>query len=363
MESSGSINGFYSPTQQQFLKSEMPLTPQKVKTIGESTITEIRAPVKRSLRGEFNFSDSDSDTRSEPQDRKKSRIIADQNLKFSSLSESSSSETASSERSSSETEDEAINFETYTISLNKIKSVGNAYNWTDLYSSIEEAEEDFSVQSAAIGSKKDNRDRNRYKYVIPFDYNRVKLPECVSNENPDRYFNGSHIEFYDERFIACQAPTSVTYFDFWQVVCQYNVELIVNLVMPIENSSNKCFYYWNPSNLPNQIEIDKNPNLKILSQSSERLCNAPEICPEQAISLYQFKEMSLENSQSNRQIKMLHFENWPDHGVPDIDLFLQLLKEVQKHRGDLKQPILIHCSAGRGRTGPSLPSILLFRIS
>ena len=60
-----------------------------------------------------------------------------------------------------------------------------------------------------------------------------------------------------------------------------------------------------------------------------------------------------------------HFTSWPDHGVPKFATSLiSFIRRVQKaHSKESGVPLLVHCSAGVGRTGTFiLLDILLERL-
>ncbi|XP_078330715.1 uncharacterized protein LOC111112824 [Crassostrea virginica] len=182
----------------------------------------------------------------------------------------------------------------------------------------------------------DNKMKNRFKTTYPYDRSRVVLEEQWEDSDKD-FINANYIkDFKDEkRYLAAQGPMSKTSSDFWRMICQERVECIVMLTNLIEGGKNKCFKYW----------PDKGEHLKV------GLCRIS-LLQEIKYAFYTMRKLSIERSDTpmKRDIIQLHYTSWPDHGTPEeLDL-------VQFHRAVMKRdktgsPLLVHCSAGVGRTG------------
>ncbi len=120
------------------------------------------------------------------------------------------------------------------------------------------------------------------------------------------------------------------------MVFEKKVSLIVMLCNLIEKKASKCHYYWSKD------EKIKNFKLQI---TSEKQINEN----------YIIRDFDCTCTKTNevRKIKQLHFTGWPDHGVPEIekvfDTFQEMIAEVEKLI--LESPVVVHCSAGVGRTG------------
>ncbi|KAK3561389.1 hypothetical protein QTP86_000586 [Hemibagrus guttatus] len=192
----------------------------------------------------------------------------------------------------------------------------------------------FSVREA---KKPENQTKNRYVDILPYDYNRVSL----SYGGTDDYINASFIEGYKEsnKYIAAQGPKEETVGDFWTMIWEQKTSIIVMVTRCEEGNKNKCAQYW-PS-MERETEIFDDLVVKIKGE---------EKCPDYIIrhlTLMNRKEKSAE-----REVTHIQFTSWPDHGVPsDPGLLLKLRRRVNSFKNFFSGPIVIHCSAGVGRTG------------
>ncbi|TRZ00993.1 hypothetical protein DNTS_033377, partial [Danionella cerebrum] len=139
------------------------------------------------------------------------------------------------------------------------------------------------------------------------------------------------------RYIACQGPLPVTCSHFWQMVWEQSAALLVMLTTQVERGRVKCHQYW--------------PNL-----SSSGTYGGFEVScvSEEGNSAYLLRDLTLTHLESTeeRQICQMQYLAWPDHGVPDDSSdFLKFVGEVRSKRGETAEPVVVHCSAGIGRTG------------
>ena len=173
----------------------------------------------------------------------------------------------------------------------------------------------------------------RYGNIMPYKDNKVEI-----NSN-NKYINASWIHLpYNKSFIATQGPLDTTIDDFWQMIYQYNIQVIIMLCQLEEKSKIKCAKYWEPNcvnnyqlNLLNEFQIFDG----IILRNFEIKKNSEDIFP--------------------RTVIQLHYTCWEDHSAPDKDAFEKLLKLID-YMEQYKQncPVLVHCSAGVGRTGTFL---------
>ncbi|XP_078330573.1 receptor-type tyrosine-protein phosphatase T-like [Crassostrea virginica] len=185
------------------------------------------------------------------------------------------------------------------------------------------------------GKQQENVVKNRFKTTFPYDHSRVILKENWADNDND-YINANFIKNCDgERaYIAAQGPKNVTLADFWRMIWQENVKLIVMLTNIIENGKNKCTQYW-----PEKDKVlDVGPcKIRFLEETMYAFHTKREFTVQQTNS-------------SKRTITQFHYTAWPDHDTPEE------LGLVQFHRAVTKQYqsgglMLVHCSAGVGRTG------------
>ncbi|XP_016324577.1 receptor-type tyrosine-protein phosphatase C-like isoform X2 [Sinocyclocheilus anshuiensis] len=195
----------------------------------------------------------------------------------------------------------------------------------------------FSNYTIKEAKKQENQSKNRYVDILPYDYNRVIL----SAGGEDNYINASFIEGYQEpkKYIAAQGPKDETVCDFWQMVWEQKSSIIVMVTRCEEGNKIKCAQYW-PS-LDRETEIFDDFVVKIRSEQH---------CPD-----YTIRHLILNNKRekaSEREVTHIQFISWPDHGVPgDPCLLLKLRRRVNSFKNFFSGPVVVHCSAGVGRTG------------
>ncbi|XP_044094882.1 tyrosine-protein phosphatase non-receptor type 22 isoform X3 [Neovison vison] len=182
-----------------------------------------------------------------------------------------------------------------------------------------------------------NIKKNRYKDILPYDHSRVELSLITSDEDSD-YINANFIKgvYGPKGYIATQGPLSTTLLDFWRMVWEYSVLVIVMACMEFEMGKKKCERYWTePGELPRQVGP-----FSISCEAENRKSN------------YIIRTLKAKFNSETRTIYQFHYKNWPDHDVPSsIDPILELIWDVRSYQEDVSVPICIHCSAGCGRTG------------
>ena len=191
--------------------------------------------------------------------------------------------------------------------------------------------------STITATLEENRIRNRFKLIYPYDKSRVILNTQDENAQSD-YINASHIPgvYVKECFIAAQAPKENTLQDFWQMVMEYKVATIVMVTNFVESGRKKCEEYF-------PLKVGKNV---IIGPYEIVLDN------ENVITGYTIRMMSVHYKGKIARVKHFHFTAWPDHDVPTLyDELLLFVSKVQEGLIKTKAPMLVHCSAGVGRTG------------
>ncbi|KAL3878243.1 hypothetical protein ACJMK2_030608 [Sinanodonta woodiana] len=183
----------------------------------------------------------------------------------------------------------------------------------------------------------ENRQKNRYKGMYAYDNNRVVLEPLPDDPNTD-YINASFINGYkrDNAYIAAQGTIATTLNDFWRMIWQHDVQQIVMLTGLTEQGKHKCLQYW--------------PN----DGSSEYGMIRVEIIAEDVCTEYVIRSFIISKTGSKKQktVNQFHFTSWPDRGVPETPSSLvQFWKKVRHSGNSHDAPILVHCSAGIGRTG------------
>ncbi|CAH2305098.1 tyrosine- phosphatase non-receptor type 4 [Pelobates cultripes] len=182
-----------------------------------------------------------------------------------------------------------------------------------------------------------NIPKNRYRDISPYDATRVIL------KDGEDYINANYINMeipsssIINRYIACQGPLPNTCPDFWQMTWEQGSSMVVMLTTQVERGRVKCHQYW-----PETLVVSEFGNFQITCHS------------EDGNPAYVFREMTLTNLEKSesRALTQIQYTAWPDHGVPDDSSdFLDFVCLVRQKRSDHNEPVIVHCSAGIGRTG------------
>ncbi|XP_029911267.1 tyrosine-protein phosphatase non-receptor type 18 isoform X2 [Myripristis murdjan] len=195
---------------------------------------------------------------------------------------------------------------------------------------------DLSLSSEA-GALKENIKKNRYKDILPYDQTRVVLSLLTSDSDRD-YINASFIQgaTAGRRYIATQGPLSSTLLDFWRMTWQHGVKVIIMACREVEMGKKKCECYWAPLN-------------QSTSFGPFTVCNQGETRPNEDIVI---RTLTVTYQQETRPVCQYQFLSWPDHDVPsEAARVLNLLDRARSTQGASTSPLLVHCSAGCGRTG------------
>ncbi|XP_012035705.2 tyrosine-protein phosphatase non-receptor type 13 isoform X7 [Ovis aries] len=200
---------------------------------------------------------------------------------------------------------------------------------------LENLQELKPLDQCLIGQTKENRRKNRYKNILPYDATRVPLGD------EGGYINASFIKIPVGReefvYIACQGPLPTTVGDFWQMIWEQNSTVIAMMTQEVEGEKIKCQRYW-PNVLGKSTMVSNRLRLALVRV--------------QQLKGFVVRAMTLEDIQTGevRHISHLNFTAWPDHDTPsqpdDLLTFISYMRHV--HRSG---PIITHCSAGIGRSG------------
>ncbi|EMP39409.1 Tyrosine-protein phosphatase non-receptor type 21 [Chelonia mydas] len=203
----------------------------------------------------------------------------------------------------------------------------------------------------SIARLPENAERNRFQDVLPYDDARVEL--VPTKENNTGYINASHIKVsvsgIEWDYIATQGPLQNTCQDFWQMVWEQGIAIIAMVTAEEEGGREKSFRYW--PRLGSRHNTVTYGRFKITTRfRTDSGCYATT----------GLKIKHLLTGQE-RTVWHLQYTDWPEHGCPDDPKgFLSYLEEIQSVRrhtnstADPKSsnpPVLVHCSAGVGRTG------------
>ncbi|KAG7472047.1 hypothetical protein MATL_G00104420 [Megalops atlanticus] len=218
----------------------------------------------------------------------------------------------------------------------EFREIDELGSWNAIYQEIRQQSSELPCKFAKLP---ENKTRNRYRDVSPFDHSRIRL-QLGTND----YINASliSVEEAQRSYILTQGPLPNTCGHFWEMVWEQKSRGVVMLNRVIEKGSVKCAQYWPPPEEREAIFNDTNFKLTLISEDVK--------------SYYTVRQLELENlsTQETREILHFHYTTWPDFGVPESPAsFLNFLFKVRES-GCLNSdqgPVVVHCSAGIGRSG------------
>lgn len=187
--------------------------------------------------------------------------------------------------------------------------------------------------------------RNRYPFVLPNSRSRVNLPE-IPGDALSLYINANFLKGYEGRkqaYIATQGPLSVTVKDFWRMIWHHQCPIIVMITKLKERNETKCEQYW------------PDPTFRTQEKYGDIVVTFDSVIGRDGYQITSFYISHSQSLEAPRRVYHYWYTAWPDHGVPDSPRqFLRLVEEVHiaQEREDVKEgPVVVHCSAGVGRTG------------
>ncbi|XP_067356322.1 phosphatidylinositol phosphatase PTPRQ isoform X2 [Channa argus] len=181
-----------------------------------------------------------------------------------------------------------------------------------------------------------NKSKNRFPNIKPYNNNRVKLLSEPGTAGSD-YINASFISGYlcPNEFIATQGPLPGTVADFWRMIWETRTHTIAMLTQCYEKGRIRCQKYWPEDNKPMTVFSDI-----LISKVSE------EVLPDWTV-----RTLRVEKHGQYILVRHFNYTSWPEHGVPEsCSTLIKFVKAVRAHRHN-NSTIVVHCSAGVGRTG------------
>uniref|UniRef100_A0A8C8EEL1 Receptor-type tyrosine-protein phosphatase alpha n=1 Tax=Otus sunia TaxID=257818 RepID=A0A8C8EEL1_9STRI len=182
-------------------------------------------------------------------------------------------------------------------------------------------------------SKEENKEKNRYVNILPYDHSRVHLTPVEGVPDSD-YINASFINGYQEKnkFIAAQGPKEETVNDFWRMIWEQNTATIVMVTNLKERKECKCAQYW-----PDQgcwtygnIRVSVEDVTVLVDYTVRKFC------------IQQVGDVT--NKKPQRLVTQFHFTSWPDFGVPFTPIgMLKFLKKVKTCNPQYAGAIVVHC--------------------
>jgi len=249
------------------------------------------------------------------------------------------------------------------------------------WKALEEGQDTLGTAQFSAALAGENMDKNRYPDVLAPDETRVKLQQKAGASD---YINANFLDGIHTNskhcYIATQAPKAETVKDFWRMVWEQNVCILVMLTNLEEKGKTKANLYWPKSGSKNYGNITVNASETLMADN-------PDWCIRKFIVRCGGSGLKTATTMVNtgvgeqpmgqtikvesRTVYQYHYKTWPDMGVPEIIPFLEMMASVNEawvglqkenskeqnacprivENGHCQSPYLVHCSAGLGRTG------------
>ena len=173
--------------------------------------------------------------------------------------------------------------------------------------------------------------KDRYSDIKSYSHNIVTI------NDGQNYINASPINIIcDKYFISTQGPKEETIDDFWTMVFEHECNIVVMLCNLEEGGRPKCAKYWDKNSV-------KKFEIKTITETKKQD--------------YKIREIIISKNKKEKKVYQIHYTAWPDHGVPNVDEgkvfepFIEIMQFIDKPEIKGNGPIVVHCSAGVGRTG------------